>query len=161
MSVLKLQDSHVTLCESFSAETLCIEVLGLIPKIFGYVVIKTQMSWSLCFNIPKKYIRWPLPCTEWCCHVFSFNLADALKKRVVWFMVLITVSVLFCFKLAVTLYPAVCRLPEDAQRTAPHAYSYNCPIIILRCCRCCSISRYSRLRGHLEGSVQTVVDSVW
>lgn len=70
-------------------------------------------------------------------------------------MVLITVSVLFCFILAVTLYPAVCRLAEDALHTAPHACSYNCPIIILRCCRCCSISHHSRLHGHVEGSVKT------
>jgi len=35
MSIMKLQDSRLTLCESFSAETLCIEIPGLIPKIFN------------------------------------------------------------------------------------------------------------------------------
>ena len=42
-------------------------------------------------------------------------------------MVLITVSVLFRFILAVTLYRAVCRLTEDALRTAPHASSSQLP----------------------------------
>lgn len=168
----------ITCSETFAAEYVCSETSGLTPNtlwvIFSWNCLywsprshtynlqlrsKTQMIWSLCLNIPKKYIRWPLPCREWCCHVISFNLADALKRRVVWFMVLITVSALFCVKLSVTLHPAVCRLTEDALRTAPHACSYHCPVIILRCC--CSISRYSRLRGHLEGSVKTVVDSVW
>ena len=65
--------SHLTLRESFSPETLCIEVSALIPKIFSYVIFKTQMSWSLCLNIPKKYISLTLTlhCMELSCHKFQ------------------------------------------------------------------------------------------
>ena len=65
--------SHLTLCEPFLPEPLCIEVPGLIPKIFSYVIIKTQMSWSLCLNIPKKYISLTLTlhCMELSCHKFQ------------------------------------------------------------------------------------------